>query len=300
MSSRYFLRVLLVVISASSAAAAQSAVPSSEQETGGARTLRLQPASDEVAPAAQPERAAVGAQDAVPRVGGIESAFSMRAGTAMLALEGQGTFASRQPAQGEGGMHIAASPIGRLTLQGFVGRGRDGRWAPTAGAHVRILGEQARGFALGAMARYRTEGFTEAGGEAEAGLTLGFKRSGLVLDANALAGVGVEEKEAGESDAEFAGRAGYDVASWVRLGVQGQGRRRLTGDRVLINGKTWDASVGPVLMLGVGDNMMLAASGGVTNRDVAQAAPFVSVFVAGVMQLPHERRLGTLLRRRRT
>ena len=176
----------------------------------------------------------------------VENPFGTKRSMVFAGATGTGvTQNSTDTAQG--GVILGGSPVNRLTLHGFVGRDENGRLAPSATIHVRFLGDYAAGYALGALVRYKTEGFTEAGGEAEIGITGGFHRGGFHLDANLVGGLGVEESEMGEVDAEGRLRLGYDVIRFVRLGAVGQVRSRLAGDRALAGGHTWDAMGGPAI-----------------------------------------------------
>jgi len=176
----------------------------------------------------------------------VENPFGTKRSMVFAGATGTGvTQNSTDTAQG--GVILGGSPVNRLTLHGFVGRDENGRLAPSATIHVRFLGDYAAGYALGALVRYKTEGFTEAGGEAEIGITGGFHRAGFHLDANLVGGLGVEESEMGEVDAEGRLRLGYDVIRFVRLGAVGQVRSRLAGDRALAGGHKWDAMGGPAI-----------------------------------------------------
>ena len=135
-------------------------------------------------------------------------------------------------------------------------------------AHYRLVGSLEEGAALGALAQYKTEGFTKAGGEAELGLTGGIRsRRGFTLDINLVAGLGVEEQEVGEMDAEGKVRIGYDVLEALRLGAEGQLRRRVASERALAGGRKWDAVAGPQVLTRLGQ-VSVAATGGVTTVSV--------------------------------
>jgi hypothetical protein len=54
----------------------------------------------------------------------------------------------------------------------------------------------------------------------------------------------------GEIDAEGRLRFGRDLGSLARLGVDGQARFRLAGDRPLAGGRTWDFAGGPQILFG--------------------------------------------------
>jgi hypothetical protein len=207
-------------------------------------------------------------RDETPRHAFVESAFGPAKGSMFASLTGTGTL-DKAGNQGEAGVRIGGSPVNGLTLHALVGRDAAGKWAPTATLHYRFLGSLEEGFALGVLGQYKTEGFTEAGGEAELGLTMGLRRQRFYLDANAVAGLGVEESEVGEMDAEGKLRSGFELGSAVRLGAEGQFRRRLAGDRLLSGGRRWDALGGPQLLLGL-DRFVIAATAGATTVNVVE------------------------------
>ena len=155
-----------------------------------------------------------------------------------------------------GGVLVWGAPIDRLTL--VVDAPRDvylqDHFAPSAAAIVRLLGTE-RGFSLGALAKYKVEGFgTDAEGdmesEIEGGILLSYADSGLHLDLNAITGFGLTED--GEIDTEARLRVGYDLSSLVRAGIDAQARYRLAGDKNLLNGSTADFAAGAQVVVGSG------------------------------------------------
>lgn len=237
------------------------------QETPDApRTLTLQPLPPDAAERAA--KAPSDTRDEAPRHAFVESPFNLASGVMMAALTGTGTAAKGANA-GEGGVRIGGSPVSRLVVHGLVGRGTDGKWAPTATAHYRFFGSLADGYALGALAQYKTVGFTEAGGEAEIGVTGGLRRKHFYLDANVVAGVGVEAGEVGELDGEGKLRLGFELDETFRFGVEGQIRDRLAGDKPLPNHRAFDVLGGPQILASWG-RFVFAATGGATTMNVAQ------------------------------
>lgn len=204
----------------------------------------------------------------LPRLGFTESPFGMPANAGFVALSGLGTSA-KSTNEAEGGVRVGFAPLSRLTIHGFAGRDGQGRFSPSAALHLRLLGDGARGGALGLLGQYKAEGFSELGGEAEIGLTAGWKGARWTLAANAIVGVGVEEKEEGEVDGELKARAGYDLGGGFRLGAEGQARRRFAGPNSLAGGRTWDALGGPMLAW-QGEPMTVAMSFGPSTTGVAQ------------------------------
>jgi hypothetical protein len=198
------------------------------------------------------------AKTEVPVVAYTYGAAGAPAGTYGAYLYGTGLGASRQNATAGGGVTAWGSPIDRLTL--VADATRDvyllGNFAPSFAAIVRLFGHANEGWSLGALAKYKVEGFgTDPGGdlesEIEGGLLLSYgEQRGLHFDLNAITGFGLTEE--GEIDTEGRLRLGYDVASMVRIGIDGQGRWRLAGTKNLPNGATWDAAGGPQIVIGTG------------------------------------------------
>ncbi|MCA9641240.1 MAG: hypothetical protein KC492_11120, partial [Myxococcales bacterium] len=129
------------------------------------------------------------------------------------------------------GGQVYGSPTDKLLLLGSAERTLKGEFAPSASVAYRILGSHQDGYALSALGRFKTEGFDEVGGEVETGALFAWTGSKLHLDANAIVGFGLEEegKKAegeggaeGEVDGELKLRFGYDVAAWIRVGLDGQ------------------------------------------------------------------------------
>ena len=141
-----------------------------------------------------------------------------------------------------GGLRLWGAPIDRVTLLAEGSQRDNGEPAPSVTLQVRILESQA--WALGALSRYKAEGFAEIEGEIEAGLLGSYAGGGLHLDLNALAGRGVEEEE---TDGELLFRSGYEVFGPVQLGLEGRARYRIAGTLDLPGGRRWDAFGGPQL-----------------------------------------------------
>jgi hypothetical protein len=207
-------------------------------------------------------------RDEVPLVGYTLSAFGASRLTAGVAgFAGVlGSAGGADTTQIGGGARLWGSPVDRLTLFVEIGRTPYGKLAPSATASVRIAGDRARGFAFGASASYRAEAFTQLAGEIELAALFSVARGGWHLDTNLVAGVGLEDE--GELDGELKLRAGYDVARWLRVGVDGRGRYRLRGDRALPGGHLGDFVGGPEVMVGI-KNFFVGASAGPTTVGVA-------------------------------
>lgn len=212
----------------------------------------------------------------VPVVAYTYAATGAPAGTYGAYFYGTGLGASRQSAAAGGGVTAWGSPVDRLTIVADMPRDVYllGHFAPSVAAIVRLIGRPNDGWSLGALAKYKVEGFgTDPGGdlesEIEGGLLLSYgERYGLHFDLNAITGFGLTEE--GEIDTEGRLRLGYDVASMVRVGIDGQGRWRLSGTRNLPNGAIWDAAGGPQILIGTG-HFFGSLTGGPTTMGVTSS-----------------------------
>jgi hypothetical protein len=167
---------------------------------------------------------------------------------------GLGLAASGQDTSVGGGVTVWGSPIDRITLIGDAPQDVSGRFTPSVAAIGRMLGGAKEHYSLGALGKWKAEGFgvgphgDEIESEIEGGLLFSLDQAGFHLDSNALAGVGTGP--AGEADAEARLRFGYDVHRLVWLGVDGQARLRLAGPKYLPNGRIWDFAAGPQITVG--------------------------------------------------
>jgi hypothetical protein len=226
------------------AAASLVAAPSLADDPAGVETERR----------ATPPR---DAREEAPIVAYAYTAFGSHAGVVGAQAYALGLTAPGQKATAGGGVIVWGAPIDRLTLVADASRDvyLEARFAPSAAAVVRLLGDASRGFSLGALARYKVEGFgTDPKGdtesEIEAGLLVSYARARFHLDVNSVTGFGLTEE--GEIDSEGRLRLGYDVASFVRVGLDGQGRRRLAGTKPLPSGSLYDFAAGPQVVVGSG------------------------------------------------
>jgi hypothetical protein len=243
------------------------------------------PETDRPASGSQEEQAEPrDVKNEAPRLAFCESGFGMSAPAVGVAAFGTGRGAadrSAQEPQLTGGLQLFGSPFSRLTLIGFAERVYGGSWRPTATAVVRVVGGLPQGWALGALARYKAEGFAEIEGEIELGALFAWVRDGWHLDLNAIVGTGFEESE---TDAEGKLRVGYDLAEWMRVGMDGQVRYRLTGDRMLPGGRTWDAIAGPQL-LGGWRGVYAALTAGPSTVDIASKVGWSAILTTGGIAL---------------
>jgi hypothetical protein len=190
----------------------------------------------------------------VPIVAYAYSAHGPADGSVGAQAYGLGVGAPGQRATVGGGGTLWGS-IGRLTLVGDGARDVFGNFAPSAAAIVRFYGDPMRGLSLGALGRYKIDGFglgpnREIESEIESGVILSYAAAGYHLDANAIVGAGLGD--AGEIDLEGRLRAGRDLGRLLRLGVDGEARTRASGDARLPGGRTWDFTGGPQVLVGSG------------------------------------------------
>ena len=197
----------------------------------------------------------------VPRVAYTDTAFGV--GAATLGASGFGeargsASAGTQPHLG-GGIRVWGSPIDRLVLVlDAQRRDSNDRFAPAVTVQVRILGSESEGWALGALGRYKTEGFASMEGEIESGILISASHLAFHFDGNVVAGGDFDGKE---GDGELLARAGYDVLPFLRLGAEGRGRYKLAGTTELPGNRNWDAFGGPQVFA-FADYYFAAATGG--------------------------------------
>jgi hypothetical protein len=123
-----------------------------------------------------------------------------------------------------GGVRLWGGFLDRITVQGEAANNAKGKFAPSVAIAGRLLGDRRKGWAVGLLGRYRTEGFSTIEGEVEGGLLGSFAQRRLHLDAGVLAGAGIEEEE---FDAEGVVRFGYDLAKVFRVGFESRVRREI-------------------------------------------------------------------------
>lgn len=227
-------------------------------------------------------RAAKDIREEAPLIGYTLSAFGSSALT--LGVAGYagvlGGGAAADSTQLGGGTRIWGSPIDRVTLFIEIDRPPYREVAPSATVAVRILGDREKGYAVGGMLSYRTEGFARIEGEVEGALLASVARRGFHADANVVVGGGLEEEEI---DGELKLRVGYDVTPWLRAGADGRFRYRLAGDRSLPGGRMGDAIGGPQLVFGVW-HFFGALGGGPTTVGVATGLGWhVTATLGGVL-----------------
>jgi len=191
--------------------------------------------------------------------------------------------ADKQNAVPGGGLILYGSPVDRLTLVGDGGRDVFGNFAPSAAVLVRLFGQGHHGLSLGALGKYKVEGFGIDPGnpvesELEGGLLLSFTKSGFSVDANAIAGVGLGGE--GEVDTEGRLRLGLDVGERVRVGLDGQVRVRVAGEKELLGGRTWDFAAGPQVLF-AWSHFFASATAGPATLGVVSGFGFSSLVAVG-------------------
>jgi hypothetical protein len=209
------------------------------------------------------------ANDASPIAVYTYRAGGAAAHTVGASAHGVALSSSGQKTTAGGGLTAWGSPVDRLTL--VLDARRDvyllDHFSPSLAAVVRLLGSPVDGWSLGALAKYKVEGFgTDPNGdtesEIESGLLVSFARRGWHLDLNAIAGAGLTDE--GEIDTEGRLRFGYDASEAVRVGADGQARWRLAGTGTLPGGRTWDFAAGPQIAIGSGHFFGLLTAGPTT------------------------------------
>lgn len=221
----------------------------------------------------------------IPTLAFAYSAFGTRVGTYGALGYATGLSGGGDSAAG-GGILGWGSPLDRLTLVADAPRDAylEGRFAPSVAGLIRALGAPGRGFALSFLAKYKVEGFgTDPEGEVESelegGVLVSYADAGFHLDLNAITGFGLTEE--GEIDTEARARFGYDASRWVRIGLDGQGRYRLAGTRMLLNGESYDFAGGPQVAVGAGSFFGALTAGpttmGIASRNTVGASAMLSV-----------------------
>lgn len=220
--------------------------------------------ADEATPADDSRAPAVIAHDVRAEVPNLAYAYTAHGASAKslgAMAYGLGVGAAGQKGILGGGLIVWGAPIARLTLVGDGQRNVFGTFSPSVAAVVRVLGEAEGGWSLGALGKFKVEGFGRRRGagtppsnagelesEFETGLLLSYGRDGYHLDLNAIGGFGLGDD--GEIDGEGRLRLGYDVTHALRVGVDGQARVRVNGPQPLPNGNLWDFACGPQLIVG--------------------------------------------------
>lgn len=209
----------------------------------------------------------------IPNVAYAYTAHGASARTVGVMAYGLGLGGRGQKAALGGGGAVWGSPIDRVTLIGDASRDAFGEFAPSATAIVRLLGTPGDGFTLGALGKFKVDGFArgpnkEMESEVEGGMLLSYAKYGWHMDLNAITGFGTGED--GEIDTEGRFRMNHEIGSYVRLGIDGQARYRLSGVNKLPGNRNGDFAAGPQVLVGsshfFGSFTSGAATMGVVNQ----------------------------------
>jgi hypothetical protein len=235
--------------------------------------------------AATPAADAKDVRREVPIVAYTYSAGGVTAKTYGVQLYGLGLMASGQDSVVGGGGAVWGSPIDRLTIIVDGQRNLSKDFSPSAAAIVRLYGDGREGLTLGALGKFKIDGFgkgpdgEEVESEVEAGGLLSYASAGFHLDVNAVYGVGLGDE--GEMDSEGRLRVGYDVGSWARVGLDSQARVRVAGPLTLANGRSWDFAAGPQMLAYSGNFFGAVTAGPTTMGLVSDKVGWTALLSAG-------------------
>ena len=229
--------------------------PVSASTAPNAELVRAPTSTERIADEAEPRSTPNDVRSEIPIVAYAYTAYGASAGSVGAEAYGLGRVASGQRAISGGGATVWGSPVDRLTLIGDGARDMFGNFAPSAAVVVRIAGKPGDGWSLGALGKFKIEGFGtgpkgETESEIETGLLVSYARAVWHLDANAIGGMGTGDD--GEVDVEGRLRLGRDLGRLARIGLDGQLRVRAAGDKPLPGGRRWDFAGGPQFLIGSG------------------------------------------------
>jgi hypothetical protein len=243
------------------------------------------PAPDETPSATASRAEAKDVRREIPILAYTYSAAGVSAHTIGAQAYGLGLAASGQDGVIGGGGSVWASPIDRLTIVVDGQRNVSRDFSPSAGAIVRLLGDGREGFTLGALGKFKIDGFgkgpdrDEVESELEIGGLVSFAGAGWHLDANAIGGRGLGDE--GEVDAEGRLRIGRDLGSFARVGIDSQMRGRVSGPMTLANGRSWDFAAGPQLLAFSGPFFGAITAGPTTMGLVSKNVGFTAMISVG-------------------
>ncbi len=196
-----------------------------------------------------------------------------------------GVVASGQKSTLGGGATVWGAPLERVTLVLDAQRNVWGNFSPSGAALVHLLGDRHQGWSLGGLGKFKIDGFAsgphkdEVESEVELGALVSLTESGFHLDFNAIAGRGLGDD--GETDTEIRLRLGLDVGKLVWLGLDSQARLRVSGPKVLPNGRSWDFAAGPQVLFGSGSLFAILTAGPTTIGVFSPNVGFTSVLGIG-------------------
>jgi hypothetical protein len=221
----------------------------------------------------------------LPIVAYTYTAAGVSAKTIGVQAYGLGLVASGQDGVIGGGGAVWGSPIDRLTIVADGQRNASRDFSPSAAAIVRLYGDGREGLTLGALGKFKIDGFgkgpagDEVESELEVGALLSFASAGWHLDANAIAGRGLGDE--GEMDSEGRLRLGRDLGSWGRIGIDSQARVRVAGPLTLANKRSWDFTAGPQVLAYSGNFFGALTAGPTTMGLVSQNVGFTALVSIG-------------------
>jgi hypothetical protein len=221
----------------------------------------------------------------LPVVAYTYNAAGVSAKTIGVQAYGLGLVAAGQDGVVGGGGAVWGSPIDRLTIIADGQRNVSRDFSPSAAAIVRLYGDGREGLTLGALGKFKIDGFGKGPGgdevesELEVGALLSLASAGWHLDANAIAGRGLGDE--GEMDSEGRLRLGRDLGSWGRVGVDSQARVRVAGPLTLANQRSWDFAAGPQFLAYSGNFFGALTAGPTTMGLVSQNVGFTALVSVG-------------------
>jgi hypothetical protein len=198
---------------------------------------------------------------------------------------GLGLIAGGQAGTFGGGATVWGAPFERLTLIVDAQRNVWGNFSPSAAAVVHLLGDPRDGWSLGALGKFKIDGFAsgpnkdEVESELELGALISFVKLRWHADINAVAGRGLGDD--GETDAEARFRLGRDLGRSFRLGIDSEGRVRVSGPKYLPNGRVWDFAAGAQLLFGSNQFFAVLTAGPATMGLIGPNVGFTSVLGFG-------------------
>jgi len=221
------------------------------------------------------------AKQQVPITAYTYSAFGSTSGTLGAAAFGDSLSTKGNATTLGGGLRLWGSPIDRLTIIVDGQRNPAGGGSPTAGAIFRIAGNLDDGFAFAALGKYKNDGFAHVEGEVEIGALLSFVRRGFHADINTVFG---GDFDGAEADAEGRARVGYDLAKWLRVGLDVQWRLRVAGEKTLAGGRKGDLVGGPQVLFAY-RNFFVSLTAGPSTVDVVSGVGWSVLLMGGGMTL---------------
>jgi hypothetical protein len=211
---------------------------------------RARAADDEAHPEESAQKPKPSAANEIP-ITAYAYSTGVRSGTVGAMGTGSGLVYGSTSTLGGGGT-VWGSPLSGLALIADAQRDVTGKFVPSAAVLVRLLGDHTNGWSLGALGKFKVDGFTrgkdgEVETEVESGAVLSFVRERVHFDLNGILGFGLGDD--GDRDGEGRLRFGVDLTSFLRLGIDEQARFKLGGVQKLPGNRTWDIAGGPQVLV---------------------------------------------------